>query len=76
MVVHEPTRCLKALKSWTDVRLQFVTEEGAVILLHYTGLVEINEAFTAAAGIGNPTRFEDSYMRMAMSFDTGAPKYA
>jgi Protein of unknown function (DUF3237) len=59
-----------------DVRLQFVTEDGVVVLLHYTGLVEMNEAFTAAAGNGNPTQFEDSYMRMAMSFDTGAPKYA
>jgi hypothetical protein len=59
-----------------DVRLQFVTEDGAAILLHYTGLVETNEAFTAAAANGDATRFEDNYMRMAMSFDTGAAKYA
>ena len=32
-------------------------------------------AFTAAAANGKPTQFEDSYMRMAMSFDTGASKY-
>lgn len=59
-----------------EVRLQFVTDDDAVILLHYTGLVEMNQLFTAAAENGAPTRFDDHYMRMAMSFDTGAPRYA
>ena len=59
-----------------DVRLQFVTDDGAVILLHYTGLVQMNEAFTRAADAGEATRFDDHYMRMMMSFDTGAPQYA
>jgi hypothetical protein len=59
-----------------DVRVQFITDDGAVILLNYTGLVQMNDAFTLAAETGNATRFEDHYMRMAMRFDTGAPKYA
>jgi hypothetical protein len=59
-----------------DVRAQFITYDGAVILLHYTGLVQMNDAFTQAAETGSATRFEDHYMRMAMHFDTGAPRYA
>ena len=59
-----------------DVRVQLVTDDDAVILLHYTGLVEVTEAFAKAAEAGKPTRFEDQYMRMAMTFDTGAEQYA
>ncbi|MGY3614729.1 DUF3237 family protein [Bradyrhizobium sp. USDA 10063] len=59
-----------------NVRVQFITDDDAVILLHYTGLVQMNDAFTKAAEAGGTTRFEDHYMRMAMRFDTGAPKYA
>jgi hypothetical protein len=59
-----------------DVRLQFIADDKAVVLLHYTGLVEMNALFAKAAEGGAETRFEDHYMRMAMSFDTGAPKYA
>src|SRR5438874_806738 len=59
-----------------DVRVQFITDDDAVILLHYTGLVQMNDAFTKSAKAGNATRFEDHYMRMAMCFDVGEPKYA
>jgi hypothetical protein len=59
-----------------DVRVQFITDDGAVILLHYTGLVERSPAFVAAAEAGRETRWQDQYMRMAMSFDTGAERYA
>ena len=58
-----------------DVRVQLVTDDNAVILLHYTGLVEVTAAFTKAADAGKPTQ-EDQYMRMVMTFDTGAKKYA
>jgi hypothetical protein len=60
-----------------DVRVQFITADGVVILLDYTGLVQMNDAFTEAAEAGKATRFEDHYMRMAMRFDAGgASKYA
>jgi hypothetical protein len=59
-----------------DVRLQFMTDDQAVIFLHYTGLVEMNARFAGAADDGRETRFEDHYMRMAMNFDTGHPRYA
>ena len=34
------------------------------------------EAFTAAAGDGNPTRFEDNYMRMVDELSTQVLEYA
>jgi hypothetical protein len=59
-----------------DVRVQFMTVEGSLILLHYTGLVERTAVFTRAAEAGTETKWTDQYMRMTMSFDTGAEKYA
>jgi Protein of unknown function (DUF3237) len=59
-----------------DVRVQFVTDDGAVILLHYTGLVEATDTFNSAAEAGGETVWADQYMRMFMSFDTGAERYA
>jgi hypothetical protein len=58
-----------------DVRVPFTTDDGATILLHYTGLVEMSEAFKKAAQDGSATDWPDQYMRMAMRFDTGAEKY-
>jgi hypothetical protein len=59
-----------------DVRVQFVTDDGAVVLLHYTGLVERTDNFNKAAESGEATGWEDQYMRMFMTFDTGAERYA
>src|SRR6476646_4152422 len=51
---------------------QFVTDDGAVILMHYTGLVEQTEHFESAAGANEPTNWADQYMRLAIRFETGA----
>jgi Protein of unknown function (DUF3237) len=59
-----------------DVRVQLVTHDGALILLHYTGLVERSEQFVNAAKENRATEWSDQYMRMHMHFDTGAPAYA
>lgn len=58
-----------------DVRMQFLTSDGAVVLMHYTGLVQQTEAFKKADGANRPTRWEDQYMRLTIRFDTGAEKY-
>lgn len=58
-----------------NVRVQFETDDGAIILLHYTGLVERSDAFGKAAEAGGATDWNDQYMRMQMRFDTGANKY-
>jgi hypothetical protein len=59
-----------------DVRVQFVTDDDAVILLHYGGLVERTSAFNEAAKAGAATDWTDQYMRMFMTFDTGSERYA
>jgi hypothetical protein len=59
-----------------DVRVQFQTEDGATVLLHYTGLVQVTEAFNRAAETNGSTEFSDQTMRMTMTFDTGADRYA
>jgi hypothetical protein len=48
---------------------------GALILMDYTGLVELTEAFVNAAANDQPTGWDDQYMRFAVSFDTGAEQY-
>jgi hypothetical protein len=59
-----------------DVRVQLKTDDGAIVLLHYTGLVEVTKAFADAAQSGKATGWADQYMRMVMTFDTGAERYA
>jgi hypothetical protein len=58
-----------------DVRAQFLTDDGAAILMHYTGLVEQTDAFKAAADADRETDWPDQYMRLAIRFDTGAERY-
>ena len=58
-----------------DVRAPFTTDDGATVLMHYTGLVEQTPAFAAAAEGDRPTTWDDQYMRLLMRFDAGAPAY-
>jgi Protein of unknown function (DUF3237) len=58
-----------------DVRAQFRTDDDAVVLMHYTGLVEQTDAFAAAASEDRETGWSDQYMRLSIQFDTGAPRY-
>ena len=53
---------------------QFLTDDAAVILMHYTGLVQQTERF-AAADADQPTDWADQYMRLAVRFETGAQQY-
>ena len=54
---------------------QFLTDDAAVILMHYTGLVQQTERFAAAADADQPTDWADRYMRLAVRFETGAQQY-
>lgn len=58
-----------------DVRAQFVTDDDAVVLMHYTGLVQRTDKFMHAAETDQPTGWDDQYMRLALRFDTGAKRY-
>ncbi len=59
-----------------DVRAQFLTDDGAVVLMHYTGLVQQTARFAEAAEADEPTDWADQYMRLSIRFETGAPRYA
>jgi hypothetical protein len=59
-----------------DVRAQFLTDDDAVVLMHYTGLVEQTETFVQAADADRGTDWADQYMRLAITFDAGDARYA
>jgi hypothetical protein len=58
-----------------DVRVQFRTDDGAIVLMRYTGLVERTDAFERAATDDHETSWDDHYMRMAVVFETGDERY-
>ncbi|MGH8186465.1 MAG: DUF3237 domain-containing protein [Steroidobacteraceae bacterium] len=58
------------------VRLAFRTDDGALVLLEYRGIVHATAAFTRAVERDTATQWDDQYMRMAMTFDTSAERYA
>jgi hypothetical protein len=53
---------------------EFVTDDGAIILVHYTGLVEQTDRFKQAAEADRSTEWTDQYMRLTLRFETGACK--
>ena len=55
-----------------DVRAQLLTDDGAAIYLHYTGLLEMNDKVSG----GGTTDYADHYFRTAPRFETGDPRYA
>jgi hypothetical protein len=58
------------------VRLPFRTDDGAVLLMEYHGLVHATDAFNRAVETNTATQWSDQYMRMAVFFETSSPKYA
>jgi hypothetical protein len=63
---------------WTrlDVRGQCRTDDGAVLYMSYSGLVEPSEHVVQALASEGETAFEDQYFRIWMQVETGAPGYA
>jgi uncharacterized protein DUF3237 len=57
------------------VRLPFQTDDGAVVLLEYHGIVEASDAFNKAVATNGATDWGDQYMRMAMMFETSSARY-
>jgi hypothetical protein len=58
------------------VRLAFRTDDGALVLLEYYGIVHASAAFTRAVESDTSTQWHDQYMRMALMFDTPDGRYA
>jgi hypothetical protein len=60
-----------------DLRAQFVTDDGELILFRYdVAVIRSTDRFLAALAAGDSTAFEDQYMRIAPQFDVGAGRYA
>jgi hypothetical protein len=57
------------------VRIPFLTNDGALVLLEYRGIVAASPAFLKAVENDTPTGWEDQYMRMALTFETASPRY-
>ncbi len=56
-----------------DLRAPMITQDGEFILLSYDlGTIRSNDVFLAALASGQPTTFEDQYMRIAPRFEVGA----
>jgi hypothetical protein len=59
-----------------DQRAQFITDDGALILLHYdTGLIRGDKRFLDALENGEETRFGDQYMSMVPEFEVDSDRY-
>lgn len=58
------------------VRLPFYSDDGALILLEYHGVVHASPAFVRAVEHDTATQWSDQYMRMALYFETTSPRYA
>ncbi len=60
-----------------DLRAQLITDDGELILFRYDlAVIRSSERFLAALSSGEPTEFDDQYMRMAPHFEVGAGRYA
>ena len=59
-----------------DVRLQFATDDGAMMLAHYHGPAEANDRLRAALQAGEPTSYEDQLIRVIWQIESGDPRYA
>lgn len=59
-----------------DVRGALTTDDGAGIYVHYTGLIQMNEAVGTAMASGGGTDFGDQYFRVAMQLESGDERYA
>jgi hypothetical protein len=57
-----------------DVRAQIRTDDGAVLLLTYTGSLELNDRVQAALA-GGETGFEDHYYRIHVRLESGDERY-
>jgi hypothetical protein len=60
-----------------DVRAQLETDDGAVIYVNYTGVLEMNERVQeATASTAAATDYPDQYFRTTPRLETGDPRYS
>jgi hypothetical protein len=59
-----------------DVRAQLALDDGAVVLVSYFGVLELNSKVMEAMGTQEGTDFADQYFRITPRFETGDDRYA
>ncbi len=59
-----------------DVRLQVRTDDGAVLYVTYTGVLEMTDALVAATMGDGTTDFVDQYFRTTPRIETGDERYS
>jgi hypothetical protein len=59
-----------------DVRLQFRTDDGALVYLQYAGLLELNANVTQALASDAGTTYGDQYLRSTPRLETSDARYA
>lgn len=59
-----------------DVRLALTTDDGANVYMHYTGVLEMNDAIGKALAGSGETHFGDAYFVTQPRFESGAAEYA
>ena len=60
---------------YLDVRGTLETDDGALIYIHYHGVLELNEKVLSAAAEGQETDYGDTYFMTQPRFETGDPRY-
>jgi hypothetical protein len=59
-----------------DVRMQFKTDDDALVYVQYFGLLEMNATVAQAIAGGGGTTYEDQYFRTTPRLETGDERYA
>lgn len=59
-----------------DVRMQLVTDDGAVLLVRYHGPAEANDRLQQAIEAGEETSFDDQRIRTVWQIESGDCRYA
>jgi Protein of unknown function (DUF3237) len=59
-----------------DVRLQFKTDDGALVYVQYSGLLELSAKVDAALASGGGTAYSDQYLRTTPRLETSDERYA
>lgn len=60
----------------TDVRVDFMTDDGAAIYGQAAGIIQHPEKLLDAWAKGSETKFTDHYFRVSVKLETGDPRYA
>ncbi len=60
---------------YLDVRGTLETDDGALVYIHYHGVLEMNEKVMAVSAQGEETDYGDTYFMTQPRFETGDPRY-